>query len=192
MFEMETEWGQIYFSRNVIRQICAGAVNSCGGSAVLMNYGGKSRGSRGKGNPFVPKKARADSDSILIEEREDGLYITVYVVIRFGTSINDTANRILGFVFDQMKEVMNIEPKQVLVVNTGTASKDIAPRHMEFYRTAAQAADRESADGETAAQPANGSRGNVFQSEAQPAAQQLLPEQGTPEQKPDPGETPQS
>lgn len=160
MFEMGTEWGQIHFSRNVIQQICISAVDSCGGSAMIMNYGGKSKG-KGKGiASLAPKMGRIDNDEIVVEEREDGLFITIYVVIRFGASIKDTAEHILDRVFEQMEEVMNVVPKQVLVVNTGTASKDIAPRHMEFYRTAEKPTDgtagqADPADGTPEQEPAD-------------------------------------
>lgn len=133
MFDVDTEWGQIHFSREIVRQICMDSVNSCKGKVAVYNFRGKGRG---KGEAvFQPRRGRAGYDDIHIKGSDDALEITIYIVIGFGVSIKGTAEQIINRIFDQLEEVFGATPAKVTVINTGTASRDIMARHMEFYRT---------------------------------------------------------
>lgn len=133
MFDKETDWGQIHFSRDIVRQICVDAVNSCRGKVAVHEFRGRGRG---KGEAiFQQKRGRTGFDGIHVEGDDDALQISVYIVIGFGVSIRNTAEHIIGSIFDDLKEIFEIVPAKVTVINTGTASRDIIARHMEFVRT---------------------------------------------------------
>ncbi len=158
MFEKETDWGRIRFSKNVVYQICKNAVDSCDGAAAIMNYKGKGTNkgrNKGKGLAlFQARRRKIDTDDIVIEETEKGLLLTVYVAIRFGTSIAATAEKILDLIAGQMEEMLNVRPLQVKLINTATVSTDLVPRHMEFIRAAEAAESAESAADRMADAPA--------------------------------------
>ena len=135
MFDVETKWGQVHFSRDIIRQICKEAVNSCEGRVAIYNFHGKGRG---KGDViFQPTKDRAEFADIHIEGEDEALRITIYIVIGFGVSIKKTAEHIINTTWEQIEEVFGVSPGKVTVINTATASRDVIARHMEFVRTSA-------------------------------------------------------
>lgn len=132
MFELETKWGKIRFSKNVIVRICTEAVRSTDGKAAILNFKG-----RHKTRPDLfnaPREIRPDSGDLIVEETEEGLVITMYLVLRFGASINGTVEHIIDRIYEQVESVMGEPPAKVNVTVTGTASRDIARRHIEFSR----------------------------------------------------------
>lgn len=135
MFDIQNDLGHIHFSKNIIRTLCEDAVDSCDGKAAVFNFKGKGKN---KAEAVFNRKGHPGNDEIIVEGEEDQLRITVYVVIRFGASIKGVAEQIINSIFDQLEEVFEVEPAQVTVINTGTASRDIIPRYMEFTRTRSQ------------------------------------------------------
>ena len=134
MFDIKTDRGMVHFSKRTVRQICISAVDSCEGKAVIYNFKGKGRN---KGEAvFQPRNEKAVAADIEIEGDGDELMITLYVVIRFGASIKGTAEKIINSIFHQLNEAFDVTPQKVVVINTGTASKDVIARRMEFIRTA--------------------------------------------------------
>lgn len=133
MFELKTDWGEIRFSRNVIYRIVTNAVESCRGDATIMNYKGKKqRRFPGFFSRLTPKSV--ESGDIQLEETPEGLKITVYVVIRFGASLRKTVEQIITGIYEGAEEVLDLDLSKVTVVVTGTASRDIARRHLVFSR----------------------------------------------------------
>ena len=59
---------------------------------------------------------------------------TVYIVVRFGVSISSVANTMIDDIYKQMEDLFGQRPAQVKVIVTGTASRIIAKRHIEFSR----------------------------------------------------------
>ena len=134
MFDIETNWGQIHFSKKPLRQICTNAVELCGGKAVIYNFKGKGRN---KGEVvFQPRSDKATAADILIEGDGSDLEITMYIVVRFGASIKGVARTITDSIHSQLKDVFGVTPARVKIIITGTASKDVITRHIEFTRTA--------------------------------------------------------
>lgn len=133
MFDFETNLGQIHFSQSVIHKIVTEAVERCGGKVEILNY-------KGKYMNVVPGIASRmnlydeEAGGIQVKEGEEGVIITVYVVIRFGTSIKETTGRIIDYIYEYMEKIMASKPESVKVVVTGTLSKNIAKRHIEVSR----------------------------------------------------------
>lgn len=132
MFDINTDWGQIHFSKDIIRKICVDAVDSCEGKAVILNFRGKGRN---KGEVLFQQKKHHIPDDIIMEGDDDSLEITIYIVIRFGASIRGCAEAIIDHIYAQTEKVFGRTPVKVTVINTGTASKDIMARHMEFSKS---------------------------------------------------------
>lgn len=132
MFEAETKWGKIRFSKNVIFRICTEAVKSTGGNAAILNFKGrhKTRPELFTAEPQI----KEDSGDIVLEETDEGLVITLYLVLRFGASTTGTVEHIIDEIYEQVESVMGERPARVNVTVTGTASRDIARRHIEFSR----------------------------------------------------------
>ena len=132
MFEITNELGQIHFSKNVIYRICSDAAASTG-DARIQNYKGRYTTKKpGLLNAFTP--AEEDLDDILIEESEGAVRITIYIVVRFGVSISGIANDMIDYVYREVESVFGVRPACVTVIVTGTASKTIAKRRIEFSR----------------------------------------------------------
>ena len=132
MFDRTNEIGKIHFSENVIYKICADAVNKTG-DVRIQNYKGRYTAKKpGLLNAF--SSGEEDYDDIELEQTEDSVRITVYIVVRFGVSISNVAAGIIDHIYEQMEEVMGVKPAFVRVIVTGTASKTIAKRHIEFSR----------------------------------------------------------
>lgn len=120
MFEKETDLGQIHFSRSVIERIIKDAVSGCDGKVFLSNY-------KGKYMRVVP------GSDYTIEQTDDGIDITVYVVIAFGAGIGRYSKQMLEYIYDNVEKVMGERPHYVKIVVTGIQSKkEIARRHVEI------------------------------------------------------------
>ena len=133
MLDMETKFGNIIFSQNVINRIVMNALERCDGKAEIMNY-------KGKYKNVVPGLASKmnlydeESGSIQINRTDEGIEITVCIVVRFGVSIRNITGQIIDSIYDDMEKILREKPKKVTVIVTGTLSKNIAKRHIEVSR----------------------------------------------------------
>lgn len=132
MFEITNELGQIQFSRNVIYRVCLDAVNATG-EARIQNYKGRYTSKKpGRLNVFT--QTEEDVEDIDIIETDQGLELTIYIVVRFGVSISGVANDIIDHICREMESLFGRQPSSVKVIVTGIVSKDIARRRIEFSR----------------------------------------------------------
>ena len=120
MLEITNDIGDIRFSRNVILRIVDDAVETCGGRVTVNNYKGKY------------KSVMPGHDGVTYSETPEGVDITVYVVIDFGTSIRDNCGRISAYINKNVERVMGERPHNVRIVVTGVQSKEIARRNIVF------------------------------------------------------------
>ena len=120
MLEINTKLGDIRFSRNVIKRIINDAVDKTEGRVYLHRY-------RGKIN--MPATSNVE-----ILDKQEGLEITLYVVIKFGSSIRKNARAVVDYIYDKVESVMGEKPGKVTMIITGVESKDIARRNIEISR----------------------------------------------------------
>ncbi len=133
MFDINNDLGQIHFSRNVIYKICEDAAATANGAVTILNY--KSRYTGRKTGLFsMFSQGEEENNDIQIDETDQGVEITVYIVVRFGTSMKAAAEGMINHIYEQMEYVLNQRPAKVKIIVTGTVSKDIAKRHIEFSR----------------------------------------------------------
>jgi len=133
MFNMETKLGYIDFSQDIINKIVAEAVEGCNGKAEIFHYRGKLK----QVMPGLASKMNLydeEAGSIQIEETDEGVIITVYLVLRFGVSIKKTTSEIIDRIYDDVEKIFGEKPKKVTIIVTGTLSKNIVKRHIEVSR----------------------------------------------------------
>ena len=138
MLEIKTEIGDIRFSKNVIKKIVTDAVHEFDGKVYIYHYRGKYKNAmNGIGSRMVLYNGdRGDPGSIDVDDTDTGLRITVYIVVKFGTSIRSTCIDIINYVFDNVKSIMGEEPEIVKVIVTGIESNEVAKRNIEYSREA--------------------------------------------------------
>ena len=126
MITVDTELGTIKVAKSVIGNIIVDVIDSFDGKVILSNSKGK-----------VPKQLayklsqKDESSEISMELTEDGLNIGVFVVLKFGTSIKETTNRMLSDIRNNIKDMTGMEINDLTVTVTGVLSKKLAPRHIE-------------------------------------------------------------
>ena len=133
MFDIETKLGEIHFPASTINRIVMEAVESCGGKVDILNYKGKYKNMM----PWLASRMniyKEEAGGIQVEETEEGMILTVYVVIHFGTSIKRVTEKLIDGIYENLERVMKIKPKTVKIVVTGTLSKNIVKRHIETER----------------------------------------------------------
>ena len=133
MFDIETKLGEIHFPTSVVNRIVMEAVESCGGKVDILNYKGKYKNMM----PWLASRMnlyKEEAGGIQVEETEEGLILTVYVVIHFGTSIKRVTEQLIDQIYDNMEKVRKVKPKTVKIIVTGTLSKNIVKRHIEVSR----------------------------------------------------------
>lgn len=133
MFDIETKLGEIHFPASVINRIVMEAVESCGGKVDILNYKGKYKNMM----PWLASRMnlyKEEAGGIQVEETEEGMIMTVYVVIHFGASIKRVTGQLIDQIYDNMEKVMKVKPKTVKIIVTGTLSKNIVKRHIEVSR----------------------------------------------------------
>lgn len=109
------------------------AVESCGDKVDILNYKGKYKNMM----PWLASRMniyKEEAGGIQVEETEEGMILTVYVVIHFGTSIKRVTKNLSMGIYENLEWVMKIKPKTVKIVVTGTLSKNIVKRHIEVSR----------------------------------------------------------
>lgn len=133
MFDIETKLGEIHFPASTINRIVMEAVESCGDKVDILNYKGKYKNMM----PWLASRMniyKEEAGGIQVEETEEGMILTVYVVIHFGTSIKRVTEKLIDGMYENLERVMKIKPKTVKIVVTGTLSKNIVKRHIEVSR----------------------------------------------------------
>ncbi len=133
MFDIETKLGEIHFPASTINCIVMEAVESCGDKVDILNYKGKYKNMM----PWLASRMniyKEEAGGIQVEETEEGMILTVYVVIHFGTSIKRVTEKLIDGIYENLERVMKIKPKTVKIVVTGTLSKNIVKRHIEVSR----------------------------------------------------------
>lgn len=125
MIILETEMGRIELPKSVIGSIVMDVVDGFDGKVILSD-------SKGRVHKLAYKLgAMEEANNIEIEENEDSIDLRVYVILRFGVSIKETANQLINEIRSAIKEASGITVDNVSVVIKGMISKKVAPRNIE-------------------------------------------------------------
>lgn len=134
MLKIKNDLGEIRFSENVIKKIATDAVHACGGKVYIYHHKGKYQNAMsGIGSRMTLYNGdHGDPGSIEIEDGEEGLRITVYIVVKFGAHIRKTCIGILEGISGNVERVMGEKPLVTKVIVTGIESNEIARRNLEY------------------------------------------------------------
>ena len=126
MITVETDLGTIKVANSVIGNIIKDVIDSFDGKVIISN-------SKGKIPNQLPKLgSKEEYSDVVIELTEEGLLnITVYVILKFGTSIKATTEKLIADIRSSIKETIAMDVNEVDITVTGMMSKHIAPRHIE-------------------------------------------------------------
>ncbi len=127
MITVDTELGTIKVAKSVIGNVILDVISSFDGKVIVSNSKGKIM------NQLAHKlTAKDESNDFIIELTEDGMLdISIFVVLKFGTSIKTTTEKLIGDIRAMIKETINMDINEITVTVTGMMSKHIAPRHIE-------------------------------------------------------------
>jgi uncharacterized alkaline shock family protein YloU len=104
---------------------------------VIADMEGRAVLSTPKGRPIrFSARAAGDEYSFIETEYVDGsVDITVYIIVRFGVSIQTVVREVAGGVRAELARVLDIKPNLVRVVITGVQSQNLSKRNivMETY-----------------------------------------------------------
>ncbi len=134
MLKIKTDLGEIRFSTNVIKKIVTDAVHELDGKVYIYHHKGKYQNAvSGIGSRMSLYNGDwGDPGSIEVSDDEVGLDITVYVVVKFGTSIRSSCISILQYIDQNVEKVMGAKASTIRVIVTGVESNQIARRHLEY------------------------------------------------------------
>ena len=126
MITVETDLGTITVAKSVIGNIIKSVIDSFDGKVIISN-------SKGKITNQLPKLGpKEEYGDVEIELTEEGLLnINIYVILKFGTSIKATTERMITDIRALIKETIAMDVNEIDVTVTGMMSKHIAPRHIE-------------------------------------------------------------
>ena len=122
-----TEIGEIEISRSVLTRVVLDAVQAMDGQVLVTNKKGKLQGTGGR---FGGDAA----DTIEIEVEGDRILIRLHALMRFGLSMQQLSDTLSERIRKGIVKVTGIAPSTVIIHVTGTLSKKVAPRDIE-YRT---------------------------------------------------------
>ena len=133
MFTIDTTHGTIHYDENIVRKIISRGVEEFDGKVLLYN-----NTKRIPGLPSGRSKSgnlqTGGANTVKIEETDLGTQITVYIVVKFGMSINEATNGLIDYIYEYMEKIMRISPVRVTVVVTGVLSKNLVRRNIEVSR----------------------------------------------------------
>ena len=122
--------GAISINKAVIDEIIADAIRPYEGKAWLGNY---------KGTVSDVKVRLGNFDSLaetVVKMTEKGLFIRLYVMMRFGQSINEITAGIMDNLAFSLMEYVELPMYNIEIIITGMLSKNIAKRNIKMdYRT---------------------------------------------------------
>jgi len=122
-----TDLGEIEVSRSILTDIILEAVSEMDGLILVTNRKGKLQS--------TSARFRSDAaDCIELDVEDDRVKVLLYVVMRFGHSMQHLSEQLSEKIRKGIRKVTGASPASVIIHVTGTMAKRIAPRDLE-YRT---------------------------------------------------------
>lgn len=126
LYKVDTKEGQITLDRYAAAQIVEEQISQFRGKVWITN-------SKGAIGGFMNRlSGRSDLDDLEISMDKDGIFVRVYLVIRFGVSIRMVSERLLADIRKALEDCTELPVSEVNLVVTGTLSKHIARRNIEI------------------------------------------------------------
>ncbi len=121
---IDTEYGSIGISRNIISQMVTDAVDIYSGKAWLGNAKG-----------IFSLFSNDENSNIDIVWDEEGIHISIFLIIKFGTSISKVTNGIIDYIEKNIEETFGDISHKIRIIVTGVESKQqVIKRNIEVVR----------------------------------------------------------
>ncbi|WP_206459165.1 Asp23/Gls24 family envelope stress response protein [Anaerovorax sp. IOR16] len=128
LYKVQTENGTITVFKEAIAAIITRVMEQFDGKVLIANQKGKFS------NLMAKIGGKEDGGTIEITNGKKGLDIRIYVLIRFGSSINKTTELIIDQIKTEVEKGTDIPVNSVSVVITGVVSKQVARRNIEIKK----------------------------------------------------------
>ncbi|MDY2934164.1 MAG: Asp23/Gls24 family envelope stress response protein [Anaerovoracaceae bacterium] len=120
----DTEYGSIGINKSIITQMVTDAVDAYSGKARLGN-------AKAVFNIF----SNDESSNIDIVWDDEEIYINIFLIIKFGTSISRVTNGIIDYIEKNIKVTFGDIPHKIRILVTGIESKQqVIKRDIEVVR----------------------------------------------------------
>ena len=121
---IDTEYGSIGINKSIITQMVTDAVDAYSGKARL-----------GNANAVFNIFSNDESSNIDIVWDDEGIYINIFLIIKFGTSISRVTNGIIDYIEKNIKVTFGDIPHKIRILVTGIESKQqVIKRDIEVVR----------------------------------------------------------
>ena len=121
---IDTEYGSIGINKTIITQMVTEAVDAYSGKAWLGN-------AKAVFNIF----SNDESSNIDIVWDDEEIYINIFLIIKFGTSISRVTNGIIDYIEKNIKVTFGDIPHKIRILVTGIESKQqVIKRDIEVVR----------------------------------------------------------
>ena len=121
---IDTEYGSIGINKSIITQMVTDAVDVYSGKARLGN-------AKAVFNIF----SNDESSNIDIVWDDEEIYINIFLIIKFGTSISRVTNGIIDYIEKNIKGTFGDIPHKIRILVTGIESKQqVIKRDIEVVR----------------------------------------------------------
>ncbi len=122
IIRLTNEQGAISFNGILIDQIIAGAMKPWSGRVFLAQYRGR------QSDKAVRSGSFESLDHRIVRTTERGVFIRLYVMMRFGTSISAASRDIIEKIASDIRSCLDVPIDDIEVVVTGLISEKVAPR----------------------------------------------------------------
>lgn len=120
----DTEYGSIGINKSIITQMVTDAVDAYSGKVRLGN-------AKAVFNIF----SNDESSNIDIVWDDEEIYINIFLIIKFGTSISRVTNGIIDYIEKNIKVTFGDIPHKIRILVTGIESKQqVIKRDIEVVR----------------------------------------------------------
>ena len=121
---IDTEYGSIGINKSIITQMVTDAVDAYSGKVRLGN-------AKAVFNIF----SNDESSNIDIVWDDEEIYINIFLIIKFGTSISRVTNGIIDYIEKNIKVTFGDVPSKIRILVTGIESKQqVIKRDIEVVR----------------------------------------------------------
>ena len=121
---IDTEYGSIGINKTIITQMVTEAVDAYSGKVRLGN-------AKAVFNIF----SNDESSNIDIVWDDEEIYINIFLIIKFGTSISRVTNGIIDYIEKNIKVTFGDVPSKIRILVTGIESKQqVIKRDIEVVR----------------------------------------------------------
>ena len=129
--ERTSEMGVMKINKLIFGRLVQDAVGLTGGKAFSASDKGKILSGIGGSRPAPGEIA----DNLVVREEGDGsLYLELYIIMSFGSSIQKATGQILDSLEEELKAMFPGQGGQIVLKIVGVKSRQTAPRNIEVKR----------------------------------------------------------